>query len=341
MGVVSALIRVYLSVFIWFVSDRPHARAEHRLILWSIEDNYLRARRDGHSPGRALVAAVVSHLPELTPLAVFRKTLTDQASAPDAPGHPRIGNIATVGIVMGVLMGLVLSARAGVFSPAEGLDFVAEAQPSGATAIGTPKTSGPYDNESDALAAIGADPARLNPGTLRGDGYGGQVAATADAKRAEPKLNCVVRVAPLASGDTVSAVATPLCFDSLDAAVFEAVGSTASFALGAQVDTLVAALSRSNGPRAIGVSFAAPRYLKGGVIIWVAENDAGCATGLSYAAAVMPAGWDDVISSAIALGGCGTFTHYDLPKFSGARIDCTCGAMVAMDGLTSSVRWTR
>ena len=64
----------------------------------------------------------------------------------------------------------------------------------------------------------------------------------------------------------------------------------------------------------IGVDFAEPRYRKGGTIIWVADNELGCTTGLTYAAAEMPSGWNDATSSAIALGGCDTVTHYKLAR---------------------------
>lgn len=342
MRVVSALIRMYLSVFVWLVSDRRHARSEHDLIVWSIEDSYRRELGDGHSSGSALAAALTSHLPELAPLALYRKTLTDQASAPNGAGHLRIGRIAIAGVAAAIMIGLVWGTLAGVFRPAQGLHLVAQARPEREGATAPPNVLGPYDSQTEALAAIGAGlNGTSSPSGSRSDGYEGRNSTPRVTEpHSEPKGHCVVRVAPLAPDSGESVAAPPVCFDTLEASVLDAAGSAAAFDIGAQVQTLITVLSRPTALRVIGLSFAEPRYLAGGTIIWVADNNMGCATGLAYAIAVMPEGWDDVVSSAIPLGGCGTFTHYELTAFSGTRIDCTCDAMVAMDGLTSSIRWS-
>ena len=94
------------------------------------------------------------------------------------------------------------------------------------------------------------------------------------------------------------------------------------------------------GVTVIGVSFAGPRF-SGGTLLWVTDNELGCETGLTYSASSMPVGWNDVVSSAVSLGGCGSFSHYEFDAFEEPAVICTCSVMFLLHDRTSSVRWAR
>ncbi len=78
----SAVIHAYLGLFSLLASDREHARSEHRLIEGSIEDARRRRLAEGRGTVAATLAAIVDHLGELQPLALYRKTRADAAYAP-------------------------------------------------------------------------------------------------------------------------------------------------------------------------------------------------------------------------------------------------------------------
>ncbi len=89
----------------------------------------------------------------------------------------------------------------------------------------------------------------------------------------------------------------------------------------------------------IGIDYTNSSF-GGTPLVWSVPNGVGCTGGATYTSSPMPSGWDQVVSSAQAFGGCNTFRHYSGLGQSGSSIACTCSSMGSMDDRTRSLRWT-
>lgn len=76
------LLRSYLGLFAFFAPHREHARREHALIEISLRESYDGHRSRGSGVRHAAFVAILDHLAELSPLALYRKTRADAAYAP-------------------------------------------------------------------------------------------------------------------------------------------------------------------------------------------------------------------------------------------------------------------
>ncbi len=138
-------------------------------------------------------------------------------------------------------------------------------------------------------------------------------------------------------------------FDTLQEAAVVATGGRVALGDQATIDDFVAALDALDlsdastlaaSATTIGIDYSQAGY-SGSFRIWSVPNSVGCSTGLTYYANTMPPGWDDRVSSAVAAGGCASFTHYSGTYQTGMNITCNCTAMGAMDNRTRSERWTQ
>jgi hypothetical protein len=91
----------------------------------------------------------------------------------------------------------------------------------------------------------------------------------------------------------------------------------------------------------IGIEYRDTRF--GGSSWTVTGTPAGCSDGTTYGLTSLPAGWDDVISSARVYGGCSVAIHFQNRNYNqgtnGSRVDCTCNTMGIMNDRTSSINW--
>lgn len=80
----------------------------------------------------------------------------------------------------------------------------------------------------------------------------------------------------------------------------------------------------------------------GGASYWWYGTAGGCYNGQEYAVASMPAGWNDVVSSATGYNNC-YFEHYEHDNWGGTYVICTfdCPNMVTLNfnDKTSSLWW--
>jgi hypothetical protein len=66
-----------------------------------------------------------------------------------------------------------------------------------------------------------------------------------------------------------------------------------------------------------------------------------CGSGRQWQVNALDAGWDTLVSSGEAFGGCGTFIQYGGKKATGPSLACTpyCASMGALNDAVRSVRW--
>jgi len=145
---------------------------------------------------------------------------------------------------------------------------------------------------------------------------------------------------------TNSNEATIDCFSSFAEAVSAASSGAISLAADATPDTVDAASMNAPGATTvIGVMYQHINF-GGASFTWWVNNGVGCNTGLSYFVAGPPAGWNDVVSSARAWGGCQRWYHYEHANFGGAALVCSnslyCRSSYGtMGDSASSWRWWR
>jgi hypothetical protein len=163
--------------------------------------------------------------------------------------------------------------------------------------------------------------------------------------------HCVVETVAYRADEAPPAsakVAAPRCFDTFASAIFAATAGRVELAPSvgpAVVDdaTLNAgAIAGSIEPRAatfvIGIEYAAANFGGG---TFTVTNTSTCA-GVNHTF-ILPASFNDVVSSARAFSGCNHSIHFE-NTLSGASRDCgtSCSYIGdAMNDRTSSVRWTR
>ena len=161
--------------------------------------------------------------------------------------------------------------------------------------------------------------------------------------RASAERHCVARLLSTTSVESPKIVA---CFDTFTAAASFATDGRVQLdpnadrlAQVAQLDEALSAvqlpptappgssglgdsaLNATNGGEVVaGIDFADWHY-EGNSLWWTAPS--GC-TGASWAAASMPSGWNDIVSSARGYSGCTTYLHYQHINYGGNVAFCTC-----------------
>ncbi len=75
--------------------------------------------------------------------------------------------------------------------------------------------------------------------------------------------------------------------------------------------------------------------------IYFVKGAAPCAAGRTWQIGRLDAGWDTIVSSAEAFGGCGTFTQYQKAKQAGVSRVCSpyCATLGPLNDRVVSVRW--
>lgn len=75
--------------------------------------------------------------------------------------------------------------------------------------------------------------------------------------------------------------------------------------------------------------------------IYFVKGTDPCAGGRVWQISSLDRGWDSIVSSAEAFGGCGTFTQFAKAKFQGGSRVCTpyCESLGALNDRVGSIRW--
>jgi len=135
--------------------------------------------------------------------------------------------------------------------------------------------------------------------------------ASSKEEKLEPRTDCYVMVSPADEKSTASD-AMPECLDNS---------------------------AMRSSPTITGIDYTDSFY--GGSSLNLTTSDPnGCNNGSSYQLGHMPAGWDNVVSSAKGYAGCDSFFHYQHNGHIGIFIECSpnCSTMSLMDDETSSLR---
>ena len=157
--------------------------------------------------------------------------------------------------------------------------------------------------------------------------------------------HCVGQISPLEADDTTSPLRSVNCFATFADAVSHASGGTIHVDASITPESLKQALLNTQGTTAtsiIGIMWGAAPYAASTdarTWTWTTDDSRMC-NGASYAAPMMPGGWDDSVSSAHAYNNCNSYEHYEHAAFDGLMIDCrpACPAMGSMNDRTSSWR---
>lgn len=150
--------------------------------------------------------------------------------------------------------------------------------------------------------------------------------------------HCIAQ-APRAGTPQPSDIPTATCFPTFAEAIAAATGGGVMLAADARPSDF-----RGQGPAGtlsstvIGIDYVDVNF-QGSTLTWFTDNAAGCNDGTQYIADAMPAGWDNVVSSASAWAGCNVYVHYDYPGRAGTQLYCGCSSMGVMNDATSSESW--
>lgn len=165
------------------------------------------------------------------------------------------------------------------------------------------------------------------------------------------QAHCVVNSVAQPIGDTdmaaPSAAPGPAqCFDTFSDAMFAATGGRVRLPSAVTEDMLDDQIL--NGKSAatlasfvIGIEFV-NRDFQGATLT---ITNAQTCLGFTQSLASMPAGWNDVVTSAKAFSNCNNSVHFENANFSSSGAQINCGAACsfignAMNDRTSSIRWT-
>lgn len=174
------------------------------------------------------------------------------------------------------------------------------------------------------------------------------VIVPASASAAAPKVSattpqearhCVVKLAHLEAGETVSRTLDSRCFNTFaDAMSFVTKGKTHLGPNATPADLAPDALAGSN---TLGIDFSDGNYSGSS---FTATGDTPCTGGHNFAINSMPPSWDNVISSNYPSSGCDRARHWENTNHTGALIDCkptnNCYYIGnAMNDRTSSEEW--
>lgn len=175
------------------------------------------------------------------------------------------------------------------------------------------------------------------------------VGATGRAQVYE-RPHCVVKIEPLARGETVSEVRSGLCFRTFAEEMAYATGGRLRLAPDVSREQFSEAQlsAAAQGSTIIGTDWEDPNFscnIFGPCLDWVVGNDFGCTGGRNYVAASMPIvngfNWNDQVSSSKAYAGCSRYLHYEHANYGGAVLNCSpqCAIMGVMNDATSSEKW--
>lgn len=161
------------------------------------------------------------------------------------------------------------------------------------------------------------------------------------AQQVEKERHCVVQISPVERGATFSKVGEMHCFATAAEAVFFGTGGATVLPPTFKASDIT---PETYGRAAflIGTDFTNANY-GGSSLQWTAPSGCFYNGGQpSYSAASMPAGWDNVVSSAKSFSGCRAILYYDLPGPSGLSMvtGCLATSLSFMDNRTSAHQWS-
>lgn len=194
-----------------------------------------------------------------------------------------------------------------------------------------------FNSFEDAMQFVGADPADYQP---RNVGNSLNTPANAPSHSPEPHRHCVVQIAPLQPGQTASKVSESVCFDNFADAISAATKGAVHLAPTILPGELTPEILESPSATVIGIDYSEPNF-QGSTLVWTTDNTVGCNTGFMYESPTMPSGWNDVVSSAAAYGGCNNYRHFADIYYGDPVKTCTCATMGVMDNQTSSEKWSQ
>lgn len=161
-------------------------------------------------------------------------------------------------------------------------------------------------------------------------------AGTFHADVSDVEIHCVAAATPDGGEDPGAVV--PACFPTFAAAIFFATGGGVvldeDFDASAITQDILSGAAESH--IVVGIDYVDANY-QGNTFTWTGHAE--CSATLGYSQSSMPAGWNDVISSAKAFANCNVYTHFEHSNFLGASVPCTCATMGVMNDQTSSERW--
>lgn len=159
----------------------------------------------------------------------------------------------------------------------------------------------------------------------------------------EGEEHCVVFLEPIKPGQEASGASSPTCFTNFSDAIFFATSGTVRLPAAARGDALTDQLLReeatSSSAVVVGIDWADPYYQGSSYVFSTTAWSSGCAGNHAYGSYVMPAGWDNRVSSAKGYSSC-RGVHYENTYYNGTIHYCAaCATMGIMDNQTSSVIW--
>ena len=181
-------------------------------------------------------------------------------------------------------------------------------------------------------------------------------AMTSPAAHASVEAHCVARLVPLASMATAAAPELD-CFGTFAESIGFATGGAVRLDPKADRQTQLAELEKALisvpmvGVPGVGVDLGievldanvvagidySDWHYEGSSLTWTAPGR--CEGNIGYGSPTMPAGWNDVVSSARGYNGCAAFLHYEDEQYTGDVSSCTCYYIGdGMNDKTSSVQ---
>jgi hypothetical protein len=160
--------------------------------------------------------------------------------------------------------------------------------------------------------------------------------------------HCVAALEPVSPGAERTKVASFSCYPTFSEAILAATDGAVWLPpdedLGTQLNRLdeEQRAQKSYGTKAtfvIATDFRDTNFL-GPSLSWT--RSAPCSATVSYQAASMPAGWNDVVSSSRGFSKCNTNVLYENNNFGGALRICSpdCATLGVMNDRTSSRKWS-
>jgi hypothetical protein len=158
--------------------------------------------------------------------------------------------------------------------------------------------------------------------------------------------HCATRLVRVAKQYPRAKISSTRCFKDLASALrFASPSSVVPDSVTAdQVDAVLAGTSAKVAPAdtttIIGIHWE--HEDRGGRDrIYYVKGAAPCASGRVWQIAALDAGWDGLVSSAEAFGGCGTFVQFGSKGYGGQSRACTpyCASLGALNDKVKSVRW--
>jgi len=155
----------------------------------------------------------------------------------------------------------------------------------------------------------------------------------------DAQIHCVAKAYPI--GQSPAVVPPAVCFDTFGAAIAYATGGAVQIpdVTSRQLSEAEMAPNGTLGSTIIGIDYTEAQHT-GSTFFWNVDDPNGCLAGAKWQATEMPAGWNDVVSSAYSYQGCDYWYHYEHTGLWGSRLACTCYSMGIMDNLTSSEFWS-